>query len=354
MASSEFPMERKILPATLAAGARKALKGRGEIRPAIKELAALIPHDAITGPPFCLLQYITDVEGAYDIDVCFPVSREIAVEGLFCRMEPELEVLAHLHRGPTEGIREAYRALHRTTAERGVISDEFGREVYPDWETADATAVEVQFVVHRWEDLFARHAERVLGSEAARDLLANRPAPGLEATGEERFAWVKAAVEKLDRDAGDDRTHEILTGCAHVFPDRQIDRLRSVHDEAMERTGDRGQAIDAVLAFRAANPPWRDSSTRQGNVVIATKRPRDPEAYEKAETSEEKRRAYCFCPIIRDRLGEGMPGSFCYCGAGWERRQWTGTIGEPVRVRVLHSVLRGDDACSFAIELPEA
>jgi hypothetical protein len=154
--------------------------------------------------------------------------------------------------------------------------------------------------------------------------------------------------------ADDDRMHEILTHCAHVFPDRHIERLHAVYAEAMERTNDRVRAVDAVLAYRAANRPWGGNSTREGNVVITTKDPRDPDAYEKAETSEEKRRAYCFCPIIRDRLGDGMPASFCYCGAGWERRQWAGTIGEPVRVRVLHSVLRGDDVCAFATEIPEA
>lgn len=354
MSPDESLIERKIVPSTMVVGSRKTFKGRDEIRPALVELAGSIPADARAGPPICVFQYITDVEGAYDVDVLFPVSRPLDVPGLFYRVEPELEVLARVHQGPREGLRDVYRELYGAAAAHAIISDEFGREVYPDWEAPGASTVEIQFVVHRWDELLARQLERVMGAETARELLANRPSPGFAATADERFAWVKRVVGMLESRADDDRIHEILTPCAHVFPERHIERLRTVYTEAMEQTNDRSRAVDVILAYRATNRPWGESSKREGSVVITTKRPRDPDAYEKAVTPEERGRAYCFCPIIRDRLGEGMPAKFCYCGAGWERRQWAGTIGEPVRVRVLHSVLCGDDVCSFATEIPEA
>jgi effector-binding domain-containing protein len=197
MPPDESPIERKIVPATRVAGSRKTLKGREEIQPAIEELAGIIPPEVIAGPPVCVFQYITDVEEAYDVEILFPVSRALEAQGLFCRTDPELEVLAHVHRGPSEGLRDAYRELYGTAAAHAIISDEFGREVYSDWGAPEPSTIEIQFVVHRWDDLLARHVERVLGAETTRELLRNRPAPGLATTGDERFAWVKGVVETL-------------------------------------------------------------------------------------------------------------------------------------------------------------
>jgi predicted hydrocarbon binding protein len=47
-----------------------------------------------------------------------------------------------------------------------------------------------------------------------------------------------------------------------------------------------------------------------------------------------------------------MPPSFCYCGAGWYRRQWEGAIDRPVTIEIVKSILKGDDVCQFAIHLP--
>lgn len=346
--------EYRILPAHTAAFTRRAVKGRAEIRGIIAEVAALIPAEKLAGPPFCRFNYITELENAFDVEIGFPVSGVVEGEGIECRTVPEMAVVSRLHVGSVESLRDCYRELHAFTGARALISDEFGREVYPHWSEPEDQTVEIQFVRHRWEDLLAARVESVLGGESAAELLAGQKAIGFDTPAEERFRWVKEVVERLEARAGDDGMHEILTGCAHIFPDRHIARMREVYREAMDRSGDRIAAVDALLAFRGANRPWGEPGERQGNAIVISKKPRDPEAHAKAQTAEEKRRAYCFCPIIRERMEEGMPGVYCYCGAGWERRQWEGTIGEPVRVRVLHSVLRGDDSCTFAVEIPGA
>jgi hypothetical protein len=92
---------------------------------------------------------------------------------------------------------------------------------------------------------------------------------------------------------------------------------------------------------------------REGRVILGTKAPRDAEAYETADSAAEKRRAYCFCPIVRNRLERDMPAAFCYCGAGWYRQQWEGAMGRAVRIDILKSILRGDSECQFAIRLPD-
>ena len=52
-------------------------------------------------------------------------------------------------------------------------------------------------------------------------------------------------------------------------------------------------------------------------------------------------------------LGERLPASYCYCGAGYYKDMWEYILGSPVEVEVLTSVLQGDDECSIAICLPD-
>jgi hypothetical protein len=90
---------------------------------------------------------------------------------------------------------------------------------------------------------------------------------------------------------------------------------------------------------------------RDGDVIYSEKSPARPTAYENAKTVDEKRRAYCFCPLIRGGLDE-IPESFCYCGAGWPKQLWEGILEQPLQVEVVKSLTKGDDTCEFAIHLP--
>ncbi|MCI0478194.1 MAG: DUF6144 family protein, partial [Anaerolineales bacterium] len=113
------------------------------------------------------------------------------------------------------------------------------------------------------------------------------------------------------------------------------------------------EAIDAVIAFMEHDPGWGEKPIREGNVIYSTKNPRDPHAHAQATTDAERRRAYCFCPIVRNRLDQGISTTFCYCGSGWFRRQWEGATGKPVQIEILKSIVKGDDVCQFAIHLAD-
>ncbi len=88
-------------------------------------------------------------------------------------------------------------------------------------------------------------------------------------------------------------------------------------------------------------------------TIYTSKKPRDPKKHEAAKDDVERRKAYCYCPLVRDHIDQGMPANFCYCGAGWFRQQWETAIGKPVTVEIVKSVLKGDDVCQFAVHLPE-
>jgi hypothetical protein len=266
---------------------------------------------------------------------------------------PAVEVLALVHRGPLERVRESYGRLYGYARERGVISDEHGREVYLDWSDAQTPTIELQFIVHDWAGLLGSSLRSVLGERRAEEVLEDADRVKVESTLDERFQWVKRTLQRLERLAGEDQRYDVLSRCAHVFPPRQVEKLRQVYLEARKRTADGLRAVDVVLEFMEQDPAWGEGSRREGRTVYAWKKPADPDGYAQARNDLERRKAACFCPIIRECLTGGMPPAFCYCGAGWYRQQWEGATGKPVRIEIVSSLLRGDERCEFAIHLAD-
>ncbi|MBN1137420.1 MAG: GyrI-like domain-containing protein [Anaerolineae bacterium] len=357
MSLKEAGIEHRQYGETLAATRRLTIQKRAELPPVIEQLVREVPGEAIAGPALVIYHFISSIDSGFDVEVCFPVTRPVETPQLRTRLIPAMEVLSLRHRGALDRVRESYAKLYGYTSTHGLVSDECGREVYLD--LGDAAAghadceVELQFVVHNWNALLARHLERVVGAAGKEAVMQDGETVDLETPLDERFRWVRGALARLDGLASEGQKYDVLSSCAHVFPAEQVDKLRVVYQEARARTGDALQAVDEVIAFMDRDPGWVEGSRREGRIVYAAKKPRDPAAYAQAQTDAEKRRAYCFCPIIRNHLDQGMPRTFCYCGAGWYRRQWEGATGKPVTTEIVKSILNGDDVCQFAVHLPD-
>ncbi len=340
------------IPATLAICRRFNLKARSEIQDTLHELARSIPSDLITGNPYCLIQFFSRYPEGFEVEIGFPVRDRVDGLPIECRETPPMEVLSLLHSGARADLRTTKIALSRHASDRALISDEFTREEYPDWQNPEGPVI-CQFVIHNWGERFERNLRRVLGESRASGLLRDLPPPGIDASASERFDWAAGMMRCLDAATTDDERYDIVSSCAHVWPPRQVEVLRTVYREACSRSGT--DPVDAVITFMAGDPGWSEKDIRrEGNVIIHTKHPCDPVAHAAAQTPEAKRAAYCFCPVIRDRLRQGISDTYCYCGSGWFRQEWETATGKPVRVRVLQSVLRGDDVCQFAVELSDS
>ena len=348
--STETPrIEHRRIDETRIAGFRRVVDGRDGIREALRELRRRVPAEHTDGPPFCIIQFVTSVTEGHDAEFGVPVSRDVEDDVVTTRVLPAMEILALTHSGPPDTVGESYGALYGHASKLGIISDEFCREVYPDWDAAGR--IELQFVIHSWNTLLGEHTARVLGDEVAAGVMSGVGEIGIDATVDERFRWVKAAVERIDAVATESQRYDVLSSCAHVFPEAQVRKLRDIYVATKSETGDGLRAVDAVLDFMGADPGWGDRPRREGRVIYSTKKPRDQAAYDKAKTDADRRKAYCFCPLVRDRLDDGMSTTFCYCGSGWFRRQWEFATGLPVSIEIVRSVLKGDDACEFAVTL---
>jgi len=349
--SGNITIEHKQIDTALVAMRRLVIKQRDDLHLALQELARQIPEGNICGPAFALFWYVTSVKDGFEVEVGFPIFQPFVNGDLHSRMLPPLETLSLVHTGPFDELRNTVLKLYEFASEHAIISDEFRREVYWDADNPKGKQIEVQFIIHNWNEHLARNLERVLGNARACTIMQGCEDLKLESSPEERFQWTKGAMERLDNIASADQKYDIVSSCAHVFPKAQIQKLTAIFNQAIAAGKDGLQAVDAVIDFMEQDPGWGERPHRDGRIIYSAKNPRDPEGFANATNPLEKRRAYCFCPLLRNHMDQGMLLAFCNCGAGWYRQQWEGATGKPFQIEIVKSVSKGDDVCEFAIHL---
>jgi effector-binding domain-containing protein len=353
MPMDDLSISHKQVESRLVAYIRFNLKERADIQTTLQELAQEVPAGGIDGAPYVHIQYFSSYTEGYEAEVGFPVMQAVESGRIKSKSSPALEVLAITHQGSPETLHETKLKLRQFTTQHALISDEFTREVYLDWQNPQGP-VEVQFVIHNWNEILARNLERVIGQSGRATVMQGVENLDVESSPAKRFEWAKAAMQRLDALANEHEKFDVVSSCAHVYPPGQLDKLKVIYDEARSQAEDPFQAVDAVRAFMDSDPGWNEMEQyRTGRVIYHTKNPADPQGYADAQTDDEKRAAYCFCPIIRANLDKGIPVTYCYCGSGWYRQQWEAATGKPVKVEVVQSVLKGDLVCQFAVHLPE-
>jgi len=250
----------------------------------------------VCGPAITLYNYGVYSNGI-DVEVCFPVTQPIETDDVRSRNLESVEVFSIIHNGPLERIRESYSKLYGYFREHGIVGTNFGREIRLKFnsDNPEENVTEVQAVLHKWNARLAKNLDRILGSDARKEVMQDSDKLfTLESTNDERAAWVKTAMKRLDERADEEQKYDILSCCAHDFSQN----------------------------------------------------------HKKAKNKDEKRKYYCHCSMVRNHLKEGISPTFCYCGSGWYRQQWEGILGKPVRVKIQKSLLKDDDTCEFTIHLP--
>jgi effector-binding domain-containing protein len=342
----------KKINETLVASIRQSIKNRDEMTQIISKLATEIPEDIIIGPAFSKTVWVTSIkpEDGMDIEIGFPVSEPFNKDEIKSKTMEKREVLSITHHGSFEQRNETYQKLLNYTRERGFISSEYIIENFLDNNNPKGGSLELQFVIHNWQELLYNHSHRVLEEN---DLAKIIPEPlVLDASLEERFNWASEVIKGIKTHTNDFELYDILSSCAHVFPFEPILKMKQVYEKERKRTTPL-EAIDSVINMMSDDNAWADRPIRQGNRIIEIKSPADPKAFKKASNPVEKRKAACFCPVIKNYLEDDIPREYCYCSAGWFRRQWEVTLSKPVKVDLDKSVAQGDDVCRFIIHIPE-
>jgi hypothetical protein len=170
-----------------------------------------------------------------------------------------------------------------------------------------------------------------------------------EATPEGRAEWSRRAMERLAEVLPDEAARAEIMGAracvfAEEFGEEPLLELRAIY---------RKDGLEAVFEAMERDREKHSRPYLEGNIIYETKAPREPEVMEAASTAEEKRAAYCHCPLARAGAGTApVAQPYCCCGGGWYDGIWKFILERPVRVETVRSVMSGDDCCTFAVHLP--
>ncbi len=205
----------------------------------------------------------------------------------------------------------------------------------------------IQYKKDKFVDCITKGLDQHVGVNFRKEIL-NGTNEILQETDELVLAQLTGKImDRLDKLIVDPLTRKnLLLGCTCPFPQDRIDFLRSKYHEF-------DKDIAKLLHFMIHDDPrYYEKPVLEGNTIKMRKNPRNPEAYAIAETLLEKRKAYCFCPLVwatEDSISE----TYCYCSSGWYKTLWEGILETSVDIEVISSVIQGDDYCDFLIHLPE-
>jgi effector-binding domain-containing protein len=301
------------------------------------------------------------VKDGFLVEAAFPVTRPVEAdrshpadknkpaEAVHTRILEAAPALTILHYGPHQTIRETVLKVYDYLDKHAWTTSLFRREIYRvlDPTEPEKNVTEVQIILHEWERLFAESTEKVLGAEARRNIMQNVESITPASSFDDYTSWIQGAIERLDAWTGsDEKKCQVVSHCAHIFPQERIDYLRTIYE--------RGE-FDDILREMYKDPFWYEKPVRRGSVLYMRKNPFNPEGYAQAATPTERRKAYCHCSFVHPYLDEipaRLSPTFCFCGAGWYRRLWEGILGQPVKVEHVETLLKGNDQCTLTITLP--
>ncbi|MFW9947587.1 MAG: hypothetical protein ACFFDX_12255 [Candidatus Odinarchaeota archaeon] len=303
--------------------------------------------DHVSGPAIAVIDYGVYSEGGKDIDICFPLEGEKELKGINTKYLESIDVLSIMHQGTSDSLGETYQKIRNYTDKHMVSGTAWLRLVYHKYNQKNPkdNRIEIQHNLHKWEDKLERNIDRVLGKNFRNEIMKEKELLfTVESSREDRTFWLKDTLDRLDKVVSEDQRYEIVSRCAHEFSPKRIENMKNIY----EKTGD----IDEVIKKMQRDYAWYENPIRKGNTIYITKIPVNPEGYEKAKTLEEKKKNYCHCRFINENLDKGISPTFCYCGTGWYRQQWEGILGKPIKIKLLKSLLKGDENCEVAIYLP--
>jgi hypothetical protein len=268
-------------------------------------------------------------------------------------------MLTLVHKGPYNTLSHSWQKIGQYMQEHRIgWGNGSGREVYLEGpETHEnhlenyLTELQVPLLLPEWVETLESSITRYSGAQRAYQILDHGKTLQYDTPAREKAVWVQGMLERLQENVMlESQQKRILANCSHIFPERRVEYLQSLFKDS----GD----LDAVIAYmnedRSANgSSYYESPWREGDTIRVIKTPYDAKAYQGAQTNLEKKLAYCHCPMVKDALQEGvqLDPIYCYCGAGWYHTLWEEILGHRIRVEVVRSLLKSDDACEFAIHL---
>jgi hypothetical protein len=221
-----------------------------------------------------------------------------------------------------------------------------------------------------WIGKYTGQVENKLSPDKSNHILEGKDGLTENSTESDITEWVRNSITKLNKTVSQKDMIEIMTSCSCNYPRSELSKLRELY----ARNGDTDEIHDLLLekfrnfllntleldnssAEEILNKGWGLAGIKNGNRIIATKIPKSGylKDYLNESDLQKKREYYCHCPLIRDlvKSGSKIPDLYCYCGAGFYKAIWEEIIQKEVTIKLIKSIFKGNDVCSFEIILPD-
>jgi len=337
----------------LFAGIRKPLHARDEL-PSRMDAVLAACADLSTGPLTHIIRFDTPVDGL-DSEVGVPVAEKVDANGVETHSLRDLDFFSVMHTGPVDKLADTRKKLYEQMQRSGLSPELELVEVYHHYDPDDESRnrIEVQASFLAWPEVYREQLVRVLGEDAASEIWSGgerlTPFTGVD----ERATWVAQTIDRLKERTTVDQQFDILSRVALVRPHEDINHAKKQFDASGRDASGLIQSQQESLAAGPAGgtiDPWWISD----DVLHLSKVAVNREEYDKAETTDERRRGYCFCSLIREATDPAVDPIFCYRAAGWARQFWEPILG--VRFKhcsITHSILKGDPFCAWDYDLTD-
>jgi hypothetical protein len=141
-------------------------------------------------------------------------------------------------------------------------------------------------------------------------------------TAKQRASCIKEMMDLLDESLNANAREAVMEACG-----RQC-ICKSVIEKAL-RIQKKSHDLDDLLQRLNQAHIGGGHLTRKGKAIHAT--------YDR-----------CYCGSV-SKSAEKFSPTYCYCSCGWYRELFETLTGKPVEVKLLSSIVQGDECCRFQI-----
>ncbi|MCD4817139.1 MAG: hypothetical protein K8S23_00430 [Candidatus Cloacimonetes bacterium] len=183
----------------------------------------------------------------------------------------------------------------------------------------------------------------------------------------ETIDWTFQLMKILNQELSEDDIIDVMCGCACLTSKDYLITLQKEY----EKNNDLGQIhqllqeyfIKFITKYKNLNEKQLKyiidhnmgmAGKLKGNIITAIKIPKDFHEYFQTTDENKKRFHYCHCPRIREALKSNktpIDKNYCYCGAGFYRDIWEFILQRKVKVKLIESLLQGDEMCKIEIQV---
>lgn len=217
----------------------------------------------------------------------------------------------------------------------------------------------------------------VLHGESIKDkIISQLTLPKLGMKPEKIIFFTSAFMTTLHQYFSPDEIKTILTGNNHQIPASSFESERVLYETSAtfeEFLRLKHQNMIQILSDHAKeNKVWFEQHITEdvvryiasdqellsakliGDTLMMRKIPYNVEEFLKTKDPLQKRYLSCHCPFAREAIlnpKADISPLWCYCSAGFEKLPFETVLNHPLKIRVLKSVLNGDEECRFVISL---